>query len=113
MQYTFQLLRILKSNLEKMQTFLSYEDGESAVKITFQNDRILVLLEKYKTESAKSGVTQIQDLVNTCITLQEDCDQKLQSITSEYKKEFNTHLIKRQVLEHLERLPRINTDGHR
>ncbi|MBP9889955.1 MAG: hypothetical protein KBF93_26895 [Leptospiraceae bacterium] len=101
MQYTFQLLRILKSNLEKMQTLLSYGDGESAVKISFQNERILSLLEKYKEPSAKSDVA-LQTLVNACLILQEDCDKKLQSITSEYKKELNTHMIKRQILEHLE-----------
>ena len=101
MQYTFQLLRILKSNLEKMQTLLSYGDGESAVKISFQNERILSLLEKYKEPSGNLDVAQ-QALVSDCLILQEDCDKKLQSITSEYKKELNNHMIKRQLLEHLE-----------
>jgi hypothetical protein len=84
-----------------METFLSYGDGESAVKITSQNERILFLLEHYKDKNARAKTEEIRDLVDACLILQEDCDRNLQSITSEYKKELNTHLIKRQIIEHL------------
>lgn len=84
-----------------MQTLLSYGDGESAVKITHQNERILFLLEHHKDKNIKSKVIEIRELVECCLRLQQDCDEKLESITSEYKKELNTHLIKRQLKTHL------------
>ena len=84
-----------------MQTLLSYGDGESAVKITHQNERILFLLEHHKDKNIHSKVTEIRELVESCLRLQQDCDEKLESITFEYKKELNTHLIKRQLKTHL------------
>lgn len=101
MDYNFQLLKILRSNLQKMQALLSYGDGESTLKIISQNERILFLLESVKKKESQDYNLKINDLVNTCIYLQEDCDKKLTAITLEYKKEFNTHLIKRQLKTHL------------
>ena len=94
------LLRILKSNLQKMQTLLSYGDGESAVKITSQNERIIALLDSCKNRQASEDI-KIQELVEDCLLLQEDCDNKLESIALEYKKELNIHLIKNQLHRHL------------
>ncbi len=98
---SFQLLKILKSNLKKMQILLSYGDGESAILIAYKNERIIFLLESNKKKNAKSRLAEMQVLADDCILLQEDCDRKLVSITSEYKKEYNIHTIKRQLLEHL------------
>lgn len=100
MSRSLSLLRILKSNLQKMQTLLSYGDGESAVKITFQNERIIALLDSCKNAQATDEL-KIQELVEDCLLLQEDCDSKLKSIALEYKKELNIHLIKNQLHRHL------------
>lgn len=101
MNYNFQLLKILKSNLEKMQTLLSYGDGESAVKISFQNERILHLFESTKVKNQTNSQKNIRDLVDTCMYLQEENDLKLRSITDDYKNELNTYSIKRQIIMHL------------
>lgn len=84
-----------------MQALLAYGDGEAAVKITFQNERILFLLGTVRDSGDKSNISATRELVESCLLLQEDCDGKLESIASEYKKEFNSVSIKRQVSEHL------------
>lgn len=84
-----------------MQTFLSYGDGESAIPITFRNERIIVLLEKTKHKSANSRLAEIQALADSCLDLQEECDRKLVSITNDYKKELNISSIKLQIKKHL------------
>lgn len=86
-----------------MQKLLSYGDGESAVKIAFQNEHILFLLEHVKDGSVKSDTTHLRSVADSCIQLQEECDTLLQSITLEYKKELNTHLVRRQLLVHLKK----------
>ena len=101
LNFTYQLLRILESNFKKMQTFLSYGDGESATALSFRNERIIELLERSKQKSANSKLALIQSLVDSCLVLQEDCDQKLTEITSEYKKEFHISSIKIQLKKHL------------
>ncbi|HMV46080.1 MAG TPA: hypothetical protein PK079_19360 [Leptospiraceae bacterium] len=85
-----------------MQTFLSYGDGESAVKITFQNERILDLLEHPKAKK-DSEYDELNTLVLDCISIQEKCDSMLVAISLEYKKELNTHMIKRQLKSHLQK----------
>lgn len=104
MNFPLQLLKILKSNLQKMQSLLSYGDGETAVQITFQNEKIIGLLEKYKSFLNESMTSDLQNLIKDCSYLQEECDEKLQAITSEYKKELNIHLIKRQLFTHFNNL---------
>ena len=101
MDYNFQLLKILRSNLQKMQTLLSCGAGESTLKIISQNERILLLLESIKKKQSQNYSVKIRDLVDNCIYLQDDCDKKLTAITLEYKRELNTHSIKRQLQNHL------------
>lgn len=84
-----------------MQTYLSYGDGESAVKISFQNERILHLFESTKVKNQTNSQKNIRDLVDTCMYLQEENDLKLRSITDDYKNELNTYSIKRQIIMHL------------
>ena len=101
MNYTYQLLLVLESSFKKMQTFLSYGDGESAVKITFRNERIIELLERSKKRSANSKLDEIQTLANSCLALQKECEEKLGSIANEYKKDFYKSSVKIQLKEHL------------
>lgn len=85
-----------------MQTFLDYGDGESAVKISFQNERIISLLEIPKIKKEQT-TPSIQKVASECIILQEDCDTKLRMIASELKKELNTSMVKRQIKLHLQK----------
>lgn len=95
----FSLLEKLKANFIQMQDYLAYGDSDAATRTCIDNFRIVEALEKVDTrvvvpeDRRKSLIYLLQELV----ALQESCQVVLEKSASDFRRELNVDLIKRQL----------------
>lgn len=107
------LLNLLKKNLTRQNEVLSYGDGESAVRISFANEILIVKMQKVDSKIEKldenfpcnSELIEITNtmfiLLNETRELHANVSEKLKTAVQKMKEEFNTFSVKRQLKIHL------------